>query len=563
MSKKKYYLPILFFLYITLFLSCNQNPELNWDSYVNDFVESYFKQNPDWAVLNGRHDYDGQISDYSDKGIKERVMWFKNQKKLTDGFDDKVLTKEQILEKKNLLRVIDENIFLMEIARNPYNNANYYAWQMAPSLYLEKNYAPFSQRMKGYINYLHSVKIAVKQIQTNFENESPLARYNLEIAKIVFGGFRDFIKTDAPKGFESVKDDSLWVEFNNATKEAIDNLNEFVKWLDNQIPNAPTKFAIGPDKFSQMLYATDRIKIPLSELKIIAEDDLNRNLSALETACQKYSPGKSVEDCMKMFQSQKKDYDPIKKAREQLPILEKFLKEKNIVSILDYTSLSVTETPSFLRGYSAAVVLPYAFDKDMEGIYYITSPDPEWSAQKRKGFLMEENILLNTSVHEAWPGHFLHSLYFNRCKSPLAKIFKNYTCLEGWAHYSEEMMFEEGLGDNKPEFEIAIRSDALLRNVRFLVAIKMHTEGMTVNEAQNMFLNYAFQDSATAENEALRGTYDPQYYVYTLGKLLIRKLKNDWMAKTKSSDLKEFHTKFLSYGVIPIPLIEESMLTIN
>lgn len=563
MSKKKYYLPILFFLYITLFLSCNQNPELSWDSYVNDFVESYFKQNPDWAVLNGRHEFDGQISDYSDKGIKERVKWFKKQKKLTDAFDDKVLTKEQILEKKNLLRVIDENIFLMEIARNPYNNANYIAWAMAPSLYLRKNYAPLSQRMKGYINYLHSVKIAVKQIQNNFENESPLSRYNLEIAKIVFGGFTDFIKTDAPKGFESVKDDSLWVEFNNATKEAIDNLNEFVEWLDNQIPNAGTKFAMGSDKFSQMLYATDRINIPLSELKKIAEDDLNRNLSALETVCQKYSHGKSVEDCMKMFQSQKKDYDPIKKASEQLPVLEKFLKEKNIVSILDYTSLSVMETPSFLRGYSAAVVLPSAFDKDMEGIYYITSPDPEWSAQKRKGFLMEENILLNTSVHEAWPGHFLHSLYFNRCKSPLAKIFQNYTCLEGWAHYSEEMMFEEGLGDNKPEFEIAIRSDALLRNVRFLVAIKMHTEGMTVNDAKMMFLNYAFQDSATAEQEALRGTYDPQYYGYTLGKLLIRKLKNDWMAKTKSSDLKEFHTKFLSYGGIPIPLIEESMLTIN
>lgn len=551
---------MIFSIIIFLFSVCNKSTEKNWDSYVNEFVESYFKQNPDWAVLNGRHDYDGQISDYSDKGIKERVKWFKKQKELTDGYDNEVLTKEQILEKKNLLRVIDENIFFMETLRQPYYNSEYYYWQLAPSSYLEKNYAPLDQRKKSYIKYLKSMKIAVEQIQNNFMNEPNISRYHLEIAKKEFGGFADFMKNDAPKGFAEVKDEKLWDEFNKATNETVDKLKGFVEWLITQIPGASENFAMGAEKFSQMLYATDRLNIPLKELTKMAEDDLNRNLSEIKTACQKIYPGKSVKECINTLLAQKKDYDPVTKANEQLPILKKFLEENNIVAIPDYKKLAVVKAPPFMTFSVAAMISPSAFDKELEGVYYVSNPN--WP-KKLHLSLFNEKASFFISIHEALPGHFLRSIYSYSCKSLIAKIFYNYTSSEGWAHYTEEMMYDEGFGNYKPEYEIPMRMEALMRNVRFLAALKMHTQRMTVGQAEEFFKNYAFLSPEEAKQEALRGTYDPQYYGYTLGKLLVKKLKNDWMSKNKSSDLKDFHTKFLSYGVIPIPLIEKSMIEEN
>ena len=204
---------VILFINLILLTSCSKEVKNNWDDFTKDFVESYFKQNPDQAVLVGRHEYDGQIADYSDKGIRKRVEWYKSQKELAQKFEDIDLSEEQRIEKQNLLRVIDEKLFTIETVRWPYNNADYYSWQLAPSIYLEKDYAPLEQRMKGYVKYLQSMQITTKQIQNNFANEPSLSRSYLKIAKDIFGGFADFMKTDAPKGFENVKDENLWTGF--------------------------------------------------------------------------------------------------------------------------------------------------------------------------------------------------------------------------------------------------------------------------------------------------------------------------------------------------------------
>ena len=551
---------VIFFMSLILLTSCTKEVKNNWDEFTKDFVESYFKQNPDWAVYYGRHDYDGQISDYSDKGIQERLVWYKNQKELAQQYREVDLSEEQRLEKQNLLRVIDENLFKIQIVRWPYNNANYYIWQLAPSIYLEKDYASLEQRMTAYVKYLQSMQIAAKQIQNNFANEPTLSRSYLKIAKSKFSGFADFMKTDAPKGFENVKDKKLWQDFNRESEKTIEELNEFVIWLDSKIPNASDSFAMGSEKYSKMLDATDRLSMPLSELKKMAEDDLERNLAALKKACDKYLPGKTIEECIQVVKANKPKIGSIEEAREQLPFLVNFLKEKNIVAIPSYTNLFVKESPPFQRSSFAFITTPTPYDKEKVGIYYITPPDPKWTEEERDKYIMSKNDLLFTSVHEVWPGHFLQRLYSMNNKFLLSKIFGNYTTAEGWAHYTEEMMYENGLGNYSPDYEIAMRLAALNRDVRFIVSVKMHTEGMSVDEAEQMFIKYAYKDKAGARQEAFRGTYDPQYYAYTLGKILIRKLKDVWLAQNSNKDLNEFHTKFLSYAFIPISLIEKDML---
>ena len=315
--------------------------------------------------------------------------------------------------------------------------------------------------MKGYVKYLQSMQIAAKQIQNNFANEPTLSRSHLIVAKNIFIGFANFMKTDAPKGFENVKDKKLWQDFNRESDKTINTLNEFVIWLDSKIPNASDSFAIGSEKYSQMLYATDRIRIPLLELKKMAEDDLERNLTALKKACEKYLPDKTIEECIQIVKADKPKKGCIEEAREQLPFLEKFLKENNIVLIPNYTKLFVRESPPFMRSSKAFISPPMPYDKEKVGIYYITPPDPKWTKEVRDKYIYSNNVLLFNSAHEVWPGHFLQFLYSNNNKSLIAKIFWNYTTGEGWAHYSEEMMYEKGLGNYAPDYEIAMRLGAL------------------------------------------------------------------------------------------------------
>ena len=205
--------------------------------------------------------------------------------------------------------------------------------------------------------------------------------------------------------------------------------------------------------------------------------------------------------------------------------------------------------------------IPGPYERNLPSVYYISPPDPSWSPAERAAYVPGQADLLFTSVHEVWPGHFLNFLHANRAESRFGQVFVGYAFAEGWAHYTEEMMWEAGLGAGDPETHIGQLSNALLRDVRFLSAIGLHTRGMTVAESERMFREQAFQDPGSARQQALRGTYDPAYLNYTLGKLMIRKLRDDWTAtRGGRSAWRQFHDEFLSYGGPPIPLVRRAML---
>jgi uncharacterized protein (DUF885 family) len=197
----------------------------------------------------------------------------------------------------------------------------------------------------------------------------------------------------------------------------------------------------------------------------------------------------------------------------------------------------------------------------MPSVYYIAPPDPTWSKADQDAYLPGQADLLFTSVHEVWPGHFLQYLHANRSPFPFGRVFVGYAFSEGWAHYGEEMMWEAGLGKGSPETHIGQLSNALLRNVRFLCAIGLHTQGMSVDTCEQMFREQAFQDPGNARQQAARGTYDPAYLNYTMGKLMIRKLREDWTSSRGGRKAwHEYHDALLSYGGPPLPLVREQML---
>lgn len=220
------------------------------------------------------------------------------------------------------------------------------------------------------------------------------------------------------------------------------------------------------------------------------------------------------------------------------------------------------ESPPYRRWNFAYIDIPGPYEKGLPSTYYVAPPDPSWSKAERDAYIPSNADLLFTSVHEVWPGHFLERLHSKRSPSKFGQVFSASTAFtEGWAHYTEEMMWEAGLGNGDPETHMGQLLNALMRNVRYLSAIGLHTKDMTLEESQRMFRELAYQDIATARQQAARGTFDPAYLSYTLGKLMIRKLREEWTASRGGRKAwREFHDKFLSYGRPPIPLVRTAML---
>ncbi len=237
------------------------------------------------------------------------------------------------------------------------------------------------------------------------------------------------------------------------------------------------------------------------------------------------------------------------------------MSRENLVSIPGTEEALVEEAPPYNRSNFAYIDIPGPYEKDLPSVYYIAPPDPSWPEEEQLAYIPGKADLLFISVHEVWPGHFLHFLHSNRSQSEFAQVFVGYAFAEGWAHYTEEMMWEAGYGDGDPGIHIGQLLNALLRNVRFISAIGLHTGGMSVAESERLFREKAFQDPGNARQQAARGTYDPAYLNYTMGKLMIRKLRTDWTATRGGRKAwHEFHNTFLSFGGPPIPLVRTAML---
>ena len=247
-------------------------------------------------------------------------------------------------------------------------------------------------------------------------------------------------------------------------------------------------------------------------------------------------------------------------ARNQLAQLKQYIADHRIVTIPGTEQALVEEAPAYKRQNFAYINIPGPYEKSLPSVYYIAPPDPKWPKAEQDAYLPGKADLLFTSVHEVWPGHFLQFLHSNRSSWRFGRVFVGYAFAEGWAHYTEELMVEEGLATGAPELHVGQLLNALLRNVRLVCAIGLHTKGMTVAECEQLFKDKAYQDAGNARQQAARGTYDPAYLNYTMGKLMILKLRADWQAENPGKPRREFHDQLLSRGGPPIPLLRGEML---
>jgi uncharacterized protein (DUF885 family) len=532
----------------------------------DEIVADYLQRNPTTATDLGVHRYDDRLDDYSAAAVAAEAQAARAFKARLDAIDAASLSLDRQLDREQLRHAMDSTLLQDEVIK---------AWSRDPDLYssgitntayvmIKRSFAPPEVRLASLVSRMKAMPAVFEEARKNLVNPP---RIYTEIAIEQIDGNREFFRTAVPGAFADVTDAARQAELRAATQAVMTALADYKTWLQKDLlPRSTGDFAYGADTYARRLAADEMIDVPLDRLLAIAEADLRRNQQAFAETARQIDPSKTPQQVLTAIEA---DHPAaaalLETTQAQLDTLATFLRDRHVVSIPDAQPARVKETPPFLRATtSASMDIPGPFETvGAEAYYNMTLPDPSWPAAEQREFMTQwyYAAISNVSVHEVWPGHYLQFLYAKTFPSDVRKIFGAASNSEGWAHYAEQMVLDEGLHDRDPKYRLAQIQDALLRDVRFIVGIKLHTQGMTIPQAEEMFVKEGYQPVPVARSETKRGTSDATYGYYTMGKLMILKLRDDYRAKLGDAyTLQKFHDDFIKLGPLPIPLIRKAML---
>jgi uncharacterized protein (DUF885 family) len=405
---------------------------------------------------------------------------------------------------------------------------------------------------------------ALAEARKNIENPP---RVYTEIAIEQIDGSRGFFAGAVAAAFPEVTDKALLAEFKTANDAVVAAFADYKRWLrDDLLKRSNGTFALGEDTYRKKLAADEMIDVPLDELLAMGDADLRKNQAAFAEVARVIDPKRTPMQVLEEVESDHPAPDKLLSTTQgELDALGRFMTEKHIVTIPKAPPAKVEETPPFMRATTTASMdIPGPFETvATEAYYHMTLPDPKATPAQTREFMKQwyYAIISNVSVHEVWPGHYLQFLYARRFPSDIRKVFGAATNSEGWAHYCEQMILDEGFHADDPRYRLAQLQDALLRDARFIVGIRMHTRGMTLDQAEEFFRKEGYQPGPTAKAETKRGTSDATYGYYTMGKMMILKLRDDYRTKKGAQySLQDFHDTFINIGPLPLPLVRKVML---
>jgi uncharacterized protein (DUF885 family) len=548
----------------------------DWNALVDEYLDkAYFPQNPTAATAAGIHEYDGQIEDYSREATNEEIRTLHEYEIRVLNFPTEGLKAVDAADRQILLGEIRSQLLTLEAIRPQDKNPDLYSGGIANSVYvlMNRKFAPAEDRLRNVIQRESKMPTSLKLARQNL-TDSP--KIYTEIAIEQLPGIIDFFQKNVPMAFAEVTDAGLKKEFARSNERVVLALKGYQDWLQKVLlPDSGGDFRIGAENFAKKLQYEDMVDTPLDQLLKIGMDDLHKNQDELRKVAKRIDPKKKPTEVMK-------ELGAMHPAPEQLLAtfsgtfdgLIAFIQEKKIITIPAGEKPILQETPPFERAVTTASMdTPGPFERVAKKSYFnVTLPaagdSPEQVASLMAGFNI--GTIVSTSTHETYPGHYLQYLWTPQAPTKLRKVFYANTNAEGWAHYCEQMMLEEGYGQPGAGAKGALQSeyihlgqlqDALLRDARFVVGIQMHTGKMSFGQAKEFFVKEGYQSAKIAEIEAKRGTADPTYLYYTLGKLQILKLREDYKQKMGADfSLLKFHDEFMSQGEPPIAVVRQAML---
>ncbi|HAF04248.1 MAG TPA: hypothetical protein DIT76_07580 [Spartobacteria bacterium] len=605
----KVFARVLSIIALSLPCLCNfaaQTPDAEYEAVAEEYIKGYFAARPLQGTALGLHEYDGKITDYSRLALDAELSRLRRFDDRLKKFDPDKLSQRQSIDLRILQTAIKKELFQMQEMSIFERNPMVYARAADVNVYVKRNFAPLEDRVRSIVAIESQVPNIVIAAKTNLSDVLP--KPYVELAIQIAKGSSDFLKKNLVAAIAELKDERIRAEFQESNRKAAAALTDYAAWLErDKLPKASPDFALGTEKFQRLLADTELVDLAPEKILEIGMVQLKAEQNAFAEAAKKIDPDKSPVEVFKQIQSEHPTPENLlTDIGKNLEQIRKYVTSHHLVTIPSEVRARVKETPQYRRATSfASMDTPGPFEKRAtEAYYYVTPTESEWPEKQKEEWLTAFNYYTAdiVSIHEAYPGHYVQFLRLNASPATkVEKIFGSYAFVEGWAHYCEQMTIDQGYGSTptpsptpkpsaspspsatatpKPKpspntsptpsvdnikraakYRMAQADEAMLRLCRLCVSIKMHTQNMTVDEGTKFFQDNCYYEEKPARTEAMRGTFDPGYLNYTLGKLQILKLRDDYKTQEgENFSLQKFHNELLNHGMPPIRLLREIML---
>jgi uncharacterized protein (DUF885 family) len=574
---------ILFLTALSLFSKSVQSfaaetEDGEYEAVAEEYIKGYLGAHPLEGTALGLHEYDGKITDYSRLALDAELSRLRRFDDRLAKFDPGKLSPRQSIDLRILQAAVKKDLFEMQDMSVFERNPMVYARAVDVNVYIKRNFAPLEDRVRSLVAIESQIPNILIAARTNLNEVLP--KPYVELAIQIAKGSAEFLKKDLVAAIGNLKDEQLRGAFHEANRKGANALNDYAAWLEREkLPKASMDFALGEEKFGRFLTQTELVDLPPQKILEIGLEQLKAEQAAFAEAAKKIDPNKSPIEVFKQIQSEHPTpQNLIADVAKDLDKIRKYVVSQHLVSIPSEVRAKVKETPQYLRATSfASMDTPGPFEKRAnEAYYYVTPAENDWPEKQKEEWLTAFNYYTSdvVSIHEAYPGHYVQLLHLNTSPAnKVEKIFASYAFVEGWAHYCEKMMLDEGYGSSTnstpseddvkraAKYRMAQADEALLRLCRLCVSIKMHTQKMSLDEATKFFQENCYYEEKPARQEAMRGTFDPGFLNYTLGKLQILKLRDDYKAQQGDDfSLQKFHNELLNHGMPQIRLLREIML---
>jgi uncharacterized protein (DUF885 family) len=530
------------------------------------FDDALFKYDPSQATSAGFHQYDTAMPTLSRAEIQANIADLKKYETAVKSFSAAGLSAPSAADRELVLAQIHSQLLSLQDIRGWEKNPDGYSSYATNAIFviMARSFAPAADRLKSAIAREKQIPRLLQSARENLNNPPKIF---VDIAIEQLPGDVSFFQHDVPTAFQSVTDKQLLAQFKSANDAVIAALNSYQTYLQtNLLGRAGGDFRVGADNYSKKLLYDEMVDTPLDKLLEIGYRNLRQNQAEFKQVAAKIDPKRAPQQILEELERDHPAPDKLLDTfRGTLGGLRDYITQHRIVTVPSPVLPIVEETPPFERATTfASMDTPGPFENvAKEAFFNVTLPEPNWSKQQveehMEGF--NRGTIISTAVHEVYPGHYVQFLWLKNVPSKVRKLVGCSSNAEGWAHYSEQMMLDEGYGNGDLKLRLGQLQDALLRNARYIVGIQMHTGKMTYQQAIDFFVKEGYQTHANGERESKRGTGDPTYLYYTLGKLEILKLREDYKKmKGASFTLQEFHDSFLRQGFPPIKIVRRAML---
>jgi uncharacterized protein (DUF885 family) len=541
-------------------------PSEPFPHFVDDYLAYLHEALPSYAGLDGVHAHDDLLEDLSRQGIDAHVRALSGFGRRLHQIDPTHLSRVEQVDHPIVAAGIEARMYELEVVRSWERNPQIYAEIIGSSLAGQAlfAYAPEAERARRVVSKLRQVPRLVQAARDNIKDcPGIFVKVGLESWR----GTLRFIESDLPRAFSGLDDLHILGDLADTSTEAATAIKSYIDYLETDLaPRAKASFRLGRERFERKLKLEDGVDLSADRLLVIALRELGAVQEEFRKVAGRLNGGDPVEAWRKAKEQHPAPGQLIATAEAQVGELEEFLRTQDLVTLPDSEPVVVAPSPDFYRWAFASMWTPGPFEsKPSRAYYYLTDVDRTWSADRQKEHLRDFNIptLWNISIHEVYPGHFLHFRHLRQVESKVRKstLFAPASFVEGWAHYCEHMMVEAGFRRGDVTIRLGQLAEALVRLARFVVAIRLHCEDLSVEQGMRFFRDEAFLEETTARREAERGTFDPTYLVYSLGKLMMLKLRRDYKEKQGGKySLRSFHDAVLSQGSAPFWALRRLLL---